>query len=499
MIFLKQLASLFSTKTPEKAYTKISPPLVSYDAQPESTVIDMGGRVLHSYNFERDFDNIQKLIDMYRKFATMPEVDDAIDEIVNAAVVYGDNDPVISLDFLEKNKLKENTQKIITEAFEHICNILKVEEKLDKDFREWYVIGRVHYHLKIPDKNSKKFGIFEINRLDSKKVIRVKENDTSEFKYLIKVFRNPHGMGKIYEEETYLVPKEHISFIPSGILDFNRRYYISYLDRAVKVGNQLNILEDSAVVYRFTRAPERRVFYVDVGRMPPKRAEEYVKQLMNKFKSKTVYDTGTGKITQNKSIMTMLEDFWLPRLEGSRGTEVSTLPGGQQLGEIGDIQYFKKKLYKALKIPLSRADIDNQPTIDFGRSTEFQREEIKFKKHINRLRSEYANGILEILKTHLVYTNKINKEEWKEKVRPFLKIRWNEDIHLIETREQEHLRTKIELVKEADALIGKYLTRNEIQSKIMKRTDEEIKQFYKDVEEEKKQFPEQTDSGGRGF
>lgn len=498
MFTLQKIASLFSDKTDKKVYQKITPELISYDSEPESRAIEIGGARSFVFDYEGEISNIANQIEKYRTFAAMPEVEDAIDEIVNESIVYDDIEKVITLDINDEDKkFSEKIHKRVMEEFDYLLRLLESEEKTDEDFRQWYEDGRIYYQILIPDTKSTEYGITGIEKLDPRKVLRIYNESIKEYEYIVKVQKQEFGLGTMAQEEHYIVPDDKMIMVPSGIMDPKHKYYISYLEGAMKAGNMLNMLEDSVVVYRFTRAPERRVFYVDVGKLTKTKAEEYVRGLMNKFKSRVAYDTTTGEVSQKKNIMTMLEDFWLPRVDGSRGTEVSTLQGGTQLGEITDLLYFRRKLYKALKIPSSRADTDNSPAIDFGRSTEFSREEIKFKKHTNKLKTKFSQLYFDLLRIQLVYKKVIRDSDWEE-LKHLLKIRWHEDLYLIETKEFEHLKQKLEVVEQMANHVGKYFSMEDVNKIALRRSDDEIKEVNDKIQKEKSDGKYETeDSGGR--
>lgn len=470
--FFQNIKALFTKPVKEEKLTK---PFVQLD-EPESKAIDMAGSLMYGFNFDEEIKNINELVKRYRQFSLMGEVEEAIDEIINEAVIYADDKSVVSLN-LDAIEKEEALKKKINDEFEYIKQKMKVEKKLDEDFRRWYIDGRLYVQplFKEADENGK-YGIADFKVISPLNIIRVYDKKESAHFYII----------KSNDKEGLKVPEDRIIFVPSGISDPENKFYISHLHKAIKPANQLGLLEDSAVIYRFTRAPERRAFYVDTGKLTKQKAEEFVQSLMNKFKTKVIYDQQTGEVSQKKNIMTMLEDFWLPRQEGSRGTEIQTLSGSQNLGEMGDILYFKKKLYKALRVPSSRADDENSPMVDFGRSGEISRDELRFHKFINKLRAKYSWLFMEALKIQLVAKKIISLEDWKNTFADKVKIVWAEDSHFAEIAEADLLQRRLDLVNNIEPHVGKYFSRNFVHKSIMKRTDDEIKRITEEIEKDPK-------------
>lgn len=447
-------------------------------------LVQQGGINHTFFNFDVEFENIAQLIHQYSQFALLDFVEEAIDEIVDEAIVMDDTNPVIDLN-LDLVDLSESTKKKIIDEFNYLKRLLKFDIKADEYFRKWYICGR--YYLQPLFTKSKKDGIVGFHHISPYKIIRFYDKAQNKYfyyisedeseQYLRRVFRDPKDIPK-----DYLVSDDHIIFVPSGITDAKNKYYISHLHKAIKPANQLKLLEDSMVVYRFTRAPERRAFYIDVGRLGQTKAEQYVKQLMNKFKTRLTYDTTTGAINQSKSIMTMLEDYWLPRM-GTKGTEVQSISGGAQLGEITDVLYFKRRAWKALKIPSTRADNDNAPSIDFG-NNEFSREELKFNRFCRKLRSKFSDMFTQALKIHLVMKNIVTIDEWQNILEDDIRYTWNESSYWIESKELALLERRVEMLDKVEQYKTKYFSEEYINKNILRRTDDEIEMIKQQIAEE---------------
>lgn len=448
-------------------------------------LLETGGVSQTFFDLEPQYQNVAELIHQYNQFALIDFVEDAIDEIVDESIVMDDYDPVVEID-LDTVDINEKSKKIVIEEFNKIKRMLKFDSKADEYFRLWYVNGRIYFQI-LFNKN-KKDGIQGFHLLSPYKVQRFYDKETSKYFYYIREddqeyflkhrFLDPEDM----QNKDYIASSDHVIFVPSGRTDAKNNYYISHLHKAFKPANQLKLLEDSLVIYRFTRAPERRAFYIDTGRLSSTKAEAFVTSLMNKFKTKLNYDTTTGMINQNKSVMTMLEDYWLPR-SGSKGTEVQTISGGTQLGEITDVLYFKRRTWKALKLPSSRADDDNQATIDFGRD-DFSREELKFNRFCRKLRSKFVEILTEALRVQLIAKGICNEKEWTAIYEPELRYRWNENSYWVEQKENSILEKRLAMLREVKEYRGRYFSDEYIQKRILKQTDDEIEEISKQIKEE---------------
>ena len=432
--------------------------------------------------------NDNDLIMKYRDIASQPECDAAVEDIINESIV-GDNDesPVnIILDELEvSDKIKES----IKNEFESVLSLLSFNSYAHDIFRRWYVDGRLPYHIIINNENPKK-GIQELRYIDPTKLRKVKEIEeltdpktgaklikkTDEFFLFQDKTMNGANQGlKIYPDA--------IAYATSGVMDPSRKRILSYLHKALKPVNQLRMMEDSLVIYRISRAPERRIFYIDVGNLPKGKAEEYLRGIMNQYRNKLVYDANTGDIKDDKKHMSMLEDFFLPRREGGRGTEITTLPGGENLGQIDDIIYFQKKLYKSLNVPVNRLEQESQ--FSLGRSSEITRDEVKFKKFIDRLRKRFSDLFMQLLKTQLLLKGIITREDWKvwkEKIA----FDYIEDNYFSELKESEMLKERFDMLSNLDQYVGKYISNEWIRKNVLRQTDDEIEEIQKQIDQENK-------------
>lgn len=441
--------------------------------------------------------NDNDLIMKYRDIASQPECDAAVEDIINESIV-GDNDesPVnIILDELEvSDKIKES----IKHEFESVLSLLSFNSYAHDIFRRWYVDGRLPYHIIINNENPKK-GIQELRYIDPTKLRKVKEIEeltdpktgaklikkTDEFFLFQDKTMNGANQGlKIYPDA--------IAYATSGVMDPSRKRILSYLHKALKPVNQLRMMEDSLVIYRISRAPERRIFYIDVGNLPKGKAEEYLRGIMNQYRNKLVYDANTGDIKDDKKHMSMLEDFFLPRREGGRGTEITTLPGGENLGQIDDIIYFQKKLYKSLNVPVNRLEQESQ--FSLGRSSEITRDEVKFKKFIDRLRKRFSDLFMQLLKTQLLLKGIITREDWKvwkEKIA----FDYIEDNYFSELKQSEMLKERFDMLSNLDQYVGKYISNEWIRKNVLRQTDDEIEEIQKQIDQENKDGENEVPDG----
>ena len=434
------------------------------------------------------------LIKRYREMALHPEADSAIEDIVNEAIVSDSNDSPVEIELSNLNA-SDGIKTKIRKEFKYILDLLDFDKKAHEIYRNWYIDGRIYYH-KIIDLKKPEEGIQELRYIDAMKMRYVrqqkkKKNDGSAISQL----RSDNPMDYDFPEiEEYFIynPKsvyptgnpaqtgasqgikiarDAITYCTSGLVDRNKGSTLSYLHKAIKSINQLRMIEDSLVIYRLSRAPERRIFYIDVGNLPKMKAEQYLRDVMMRYRNKLVYDANTGEIRDDKKYMAMLEDFWLPRREGGRGTEISTLPGGQNLGEITDIEYFKKKLYRSLNVPPSR--MDGEGGFNLGRSSEILRDELKFTKFVARLRKRFSNMFNDMLKTQLILKNVITPEDW-EIMSEHIQYDFLYDNHFSELKEAELMNERLTLAATAEPYIGKYYSQDYVRRKILRQTDVEI-------------------------
>ena len=434
------------------------------------------------------------LIKRYREMALHPECDSAIEDIVNEAIVSDTNDSPVEIELSNLNA-SDGIKKKIRQEFKYILSLLDFERKSHEIYRNWYIDGRLYYH-KIIDMKNPHDGIQELRYIDPMKMRYVRQQKkTEKDKYRIANINTDNPMDFEFPQiEEYFIynpkmtyptgnpsslggtagikmTKDSITYCTSGLVDRNKGSTLSYLHKAIKALNQLRMIEDSLVIYRLSRAPERRIFYIDVGNLPKVKAEQYLRDVMMRYRNKLVYDANTGEIRDDKKFMSMLEDFWLPRREGGRGTEITTLPGGQNLGEITDIEYFKKKLYRSLNVPPSR--MDGEGGFNLGRSSEILRDEVKFSKFVSRLRKRFSYMFHDMLRTQLILKNIITPEDW-DIMQEHIQYDFLYDNHFAELKDVELLNERLNMVQVAEPYIGKYFSQDYVRRKILRQTDEEI-------------------------
>ena len=433
-----------------------------------------------------------ELIKKYRDLSRNADVDMAIQDIINAGIANLENDEPVQLD-LQNVAVSANIKKLINEEFKYLAKKLNLRHKAADFFRRWYIDGRLYFH-KVIDNENKRGGITDIRYIDPRKIRKVreiqKEKDPKTGVEFIKSINeyymfNDKGMGTLRNvtvpTQGLKISKDSISFVPSGLVDMDSNMVLSYLHKAIKPANQLRMMENALVIYRLSRAPERRIFYIDVGNLPKIKAEQYLKDIMNRYRNKLVYDADTGEIRDDKKYMSMLEDFWLPRREGGKGTEITTLPGGQNLGEIEDINYFQRKLYESLNVPVSR--LEQQSGLNFGRAAEITRDELKFAKFINILQNQFASLFVDLLKTQLLLKNIITEKDWDD-ISYDIKFKFAQDAYYAETKQQEMLRSRAELLSQVDPYVNKYFSKSYIMKNVLQFTDEEIAEIDKDMEQQ---------------
>ena len=453
-----------------------------------------------SYGTFVDLDGTAKseaeLVSRYREMSMQPECDSAVEDVVNESIVMDDEDPVeIVLDNLKQPNTIKNK---IREEFETVLEMLDFSNKGYDIFRRWYVDGRLYHHIIINDKDPRE-GIKELRYIDPRKIRKVREkvkskdprtgatiyNKEQKEYYLY----NPKGITSSATQGIKIAP-DSISHIHSGLMDSRNNMILGHLHKAVKPLNQLRMLEDATVIYRLARAPERRIFYIDVGNLPKMKAEQYLRDMMVKHKNKLVYDANTGEVRDDRKFMTMLEDFWLPRRDGGRGTEITTLPGGQNLGEMEDVDYFRRKLYKSLNVPVTRMEADNQ--FNLGRASEITRDEIKFNKFVQRLRNRFTHLFDGLLEIQLVLKGVLSRADWEE-MRNTIYYNFKEDNFFSELKETEILTERLRLAGEIDPLVGKYYSMKWVRENILRMSEEDIKTVDKEIDAERS---EMDDEGG---
>jgi hypothetical protein len=435
-----------------------------------------------------------ELIRKYRDISMMADIDTAIDDIVNDSIANLDDEVPVKID-LDEVDLSKNIKKLVQDEFETLLNMLDFNLRAQDYFRHWYIDGRLFFHKVVDTANLKK-GLTDIRYIDPRKIKKMreilKEKDTKTGVEFIKEIKeyfiyNERGLvpNKTFTPAASLtstagatmrIEKDSICFVPSGLKDMDRNMPLSYLHKAIRPANQLRMMENAAVIYRITRAPERRVFYVDVGNLPKIKAEQYLKGIMNQYRNKVVYDSNTGEIRDDKKFLSMLEDFWLPRREGGRGTQIETLPGGQGLGEMGDIEYFQRKLYQALNVPMSR--LEQQTGLNFGRAAEINRDEWKFTKFISKLRRRFTLLFDDLLKTQLILKGIITEADW-EKMKYDIKYVFATDAFYTESKEQQILQSRVEILQGVAPFIGTMYSKEYVQENILKLSDDEIEEIKK--------------------
>jgi len=443
-----------------------------------------------------------ELIRRYREMALHPECDSAIEDVIQEAIVSDLNDSPVELD-LDHLNASDGIKKKLREEFKYIKDLLDFDKKAHEIFRNWYVDGRLYYH-KIIDLKNPQEGIQELRYIDAIKMRYVRQQKKKEedrFRNPVRLNDNPMEYDWPEIEEYYIynpkagyptggggaagggikMTKDSIAYCTSGLVDRNKGNTLSFLQKAIKSLNQLRMIEDSLVIYRLSRAPERRIFYIDVGNLPKVKAEQYLRDVMSRYRNKLVYDANTGEVRDDKKYMAMLEDFWLPRREGGRGTEITTLPGGQNLGEITDIEYFKKKLFKSLNVPISR--IEGDGGFNMGRSSEILRDELKFSKFVGRLRKRFSNLFNDMLRTQLLLKNIITPEDW-ETMSEHIQYDFLYDNHFSELKETELFNERMAAATAAEPYVGRYYSQDWVRRKLLRQTDEEILEQDKIMEKE---------------
>ena len=448
-----------------------------------------GGVIGQYIDMEGGVKNEADLVTRYRTMSLVPECDAAIEDIVNEAISSNDLDAPVSINLDRVKTFSDSTKEKIRTEFDEVLSLLGFRELSHDIFRKWYVDGRIYFHKMVDSSNTKK-GIQGLRGIDPQKVRKIREIETKkDEKTNVEVVKavdeyylfNDEGFDKSGNNtgQTVRISPDAITHVTSGLLDYNQKVVVGYLHKAMKAVNQLRMLEDALVIYRISRAPERRIFYIDVGNLPKARAEQYLKEVQTSYRNKLVYNADTGEIKDDRKHMNMLEDFWLPRREGGRGTEISTLPGGQNLGEIEDILYFQKKLYKSLNVPISR--LETETAFAIGRATEISRDEVKFSRFIDRLRIKFSRLFDDILKTQLLLKNIVTEDDWK-KSKEYVSYDFQKDGHFVELKEAEILRERVNTLEQLDQFVGKYYSEDWIRKNVLRQSEAEIAQMAKEME-----------------
>ena len=455
-----------------------------------TSTVAAGGYFGQYLDMEGTAKNEQDLIRRYREIALHPECDMAVEDIINEAIVANELKDAVKLN-LENLPFGNDVRRKIEDEFKEVLRLMNFNTKGHDIFRRWYVDGRLFYH-KVIDRESTHKGITELRYIDPRKIKKIRE---------IRKQRpdgpTPYGLSVVDQMQEYFIFNEKgitnttsggikiavdaIAFCPSGLVDQNKNMVLSYLHKAIKPVNQLRMIEDAAVIYRIARAPERRIFKIDVGNLPKQKAEQYLRDVMAKYRNKLVYDAQTGEIRDDRNYMSMLEDFWLPSREGGRGTDISTLPGGQNLGEIADIEYFRSKLYRSLNVPASR--LEASQGFNLGRSTEITRDELKFTKFVQRLRKKFTELFNDILRTQLVLKKVIADEDWHV-VRDTLQYNFLQDGHFAELKESEMLLERLRLADAMRDYVGKYYSVEYIRKNVLRQSQRDIEDIDNQIKKE---------------
>ena len=488
------MAELFGF-TIQKAQKELGPREKTFtDPTPDDGAIEVAGggffsSVLDTDGRER---NELDLIRRYRDISMQSECDAAIEDIVNEGIISNLNDIPVNID-LTNLPYNDKIKKRIRTEFMEVLRLLNFNEKGHDIFRRWYIDGRMFYHKVIDNKDPQK-GLTQLRFIDPSKIRKVREttklpatdqNGVEMIKkvdeYFIYNDKSFSSAGVQGNDQGIKISADSIVYVPSGLIDNNSGRVISYLHKAIKPVNQLRMIEDAIVIYRISRAPERRIFYIDVGNLPKVKAEQYLKDVMNRYRNKLVYDATTGEIRDDRNHMSMLEDFWLPRREGGRGTEITTLPGGSNLGEIDDIVYFQRKLYRSLNVPISRLEAENG--FSMGRASEITRDELKFTKFVQRIRKKFTPLFTDLLKTNLLLKGVISPEDWP-RMQEHIQYDFMEDGHFAELKDAELLNDRIQTLDGIQSYIGTFFSKEYVLKKVLNMTDAEIQEMRTQIAKE---------------
>ena len=469
------------------------PSFVRKESDDAATPVAGGGYFGTAIDLDGSYKDESDLIRRYREMSIHPECDRAVDDVVNEAIAGERDDSPVDVD-LANLEVSAGIRRKIRDEFHNVLRLLDFDKKAYDIFRRWYIDGKLYYHKVIDTKNPRR-GITELRYIDPRKIRKVIEFEAKKDRQFVDP-RTMESLTAPRSAEYYVynqkglrglettgikIASDAIAFCHSGLKDMNKNVIMSHLHKAIKALNQLRMIEDSLVIYRLSRAPERRIFYIDVGNLPKQKAEQYLREVMSRYRNKLVYNADTGEIRDDRKFMSMLEDFWLPRREGGRGTEITTLPGGQNLGELEDVKYFQKKLYRALNVPESRLESDS--TFNLGRAAEITRDEVKFQKFVTRLRKKFSELFHDLLKTQLVLKGIISIEEWDD-MSEHIQYDFIADNYFSELKDQEILNERMNLVTTMDPFAGRYFSLDYIRRKVLRQSDAEIKEIDKQLEKE---------------
>ena len=473
------------------------PSIVSPTQDDGAVEVAPGGAYGTYVDLEGKAKNEGELVTKYRQMVQQPECDSAVQDVVNEAIIVTEDSGPVSI-VLDNLDYPDSIKNKITKEFESVLKMLDFNNTAYDIFRKWYVDGRLYYHIVIDEKNPRQ-GIKDLRYIDPRKIRKIREPITEKDKRTgVTVYKgineyymyNQGGMTSANSSQGVKIAKDSIAYCHSGLLDERNSMVYSYLHKALKPLNQLRMLEDAVVIYRLARAPERRVFYIDVGNLPKMKAEQYMRDMMVKHKNKLIYDASTGEVRDDRKFITMLEDFWLPRREGGRGTEITTLPGGQSLGEMDDVDYFRRKLYKSLNVPVTR--MESEGNFNLGRSSEITRDEVKFNKFIMRLRTRFSILFDEILEIQLALKGVITRAEWKE-MKQDIHFDYQEDNHFTELKDTEIMQGRLQILGEIDGYVGKYFSEDWVRKNVLRMTEEDIKNEQKQIDKEASEAPDEED------
>jgi hypothetical protein len=492
--------NLFGFTLGKKDIVQVAKPEESSFALPTAALDDGAVTITQNAHYgtyvdlEGSVRNELELITRYREMSNHPELESAIDEIINEAITHSEDGSVLDIN-LDNLKQPDSIKKKIIEEFENVQKLLNFKNLADDLFRRWYIDGRIYFQVVVNDKNPKE-GIQELRYIDPRKIRKVREinkdKDPKTGAMIIKsiaeyyVYNDKGTTTQTYTagvNQGIRIAPDSVINVNSGMMDAKNTFVISYLHKAIKALNQLRMIEDAVVIYRLSRAPERRVFYIDVGNLPKGKAEQYLRDIMVKYKNKMVYDANTGELRDDRKHLSMLEDFWLPRREGGKGTEITTLPAGQNLGQIEDVQYFQKKLLQSLNVPYSRMEPQGGGFASLGRSSEVTRDELKFAKFIVRLRGKFSQLFDHALRTQLALKGICSQEEW-DTFREDIYYDYRKDNNFTELREAELWRERLTSLSMIDPYIGKYFSQTWAKKTILRMSDEEIKEMEKEMEKD---------------
>ena len=482
---------LFGFEIKRKDEDKDIPSFAIQEADDGALTVSAGGAYGTYLDLEGSAKTEAELVAKYREMSIQPECESAIDDIVNECIVKDGNKEVVDIS-LDNLDVTDNIKKLIMDEWNAVAEMLNINNYGYEIFRRWYIDGRLYYHAMIDEMNPRA-GVQEFRYIDPRKLRKIRAikrerrgkvfvNITADefYMYNERGFRGASATGM--DNQGLRIAKDSIVHITSGLMDKDNKLVLGYLHKAIKPLNQLRILEDATVIYRISRAPERRIFYIDVGNLPKMKAEQYVKDMMTKHKNRLVYDATTGDVRDDRKFMTMLEDYWLPRREGGRGTEISTLPSGQNLGELADVNYFQQKLYKSLNVPMSRLNASTSG-FNMGRSSEITQDELKFQKFINRMRLRFSQFFLQALEKQLILKGIITSDDWLE-FKNKIHFNFNSDNYFSELKDAEILRERLTSLQQVEPYIGRFFSTEWIKKNVLMQSDEDIRDMQEQIDSE---------------